>query len=135
MKQGFPVEYWNDNGNNGDKPKKILKGCAENETEFFFQAGQQSVGIESPDFYMQEVPDCSTRDSFNVPEIDITYARTLMQNMGYGIGLDLYDDAGWEASTFLSYNFSYIIGNLNSENTYYLFQNTFCLHTHYLMCN
>jgi peptide/nickel transport system substrate-binding protein len=63
-------------------------------------------------------------DSFNVPEIDITYARTLMQNMGYGIGLDLYDDAGWEASTFLSYNFSYIIGNLNSENTYYLFQNT-----------
>jgi len=62
-------------------------------------------------------------DSFNVAETDIIYARTIMKNLGYGAGLDLYDDAAWEASTFLSYNFSYITGNLNSENTYHLFQN------------
>ncbi len=62
-------------------------------------------------------------DSFNVAETDIIHARTVMQSMGHGVGLDLYDDAAWESSSFLSYNFSYIIGSQRSEETFYLYQN------------
>jgi peptide/nickel transport system substrate-binding protein len=62
-------------------------------------------------------------DSFNVAETDIIHARTVMQSIGYGVGLDLYDDAAWESSSFLSYNFSYIIGSQRSEETFYLYQN------------
>jgi len=61
-------------------------------------------------------------DTLNVATTDIIQARTAMQSAGYGVALDLYDEAAWESSTFLTYNFSYIIGNTVYENTFALFQ-------------
>jgi peptide/nickel transport system substrate-binding protein len=59
-------------------------------------------------------------DSFNVPTTDIIHARTVMQSMGLGAGLNLYDDSVWEASTFLSLNYTYNIGSQIREDIYYL---------------
>jgi ABC-type transport system substrate-binding protein len=61
-------------------------------------------------------------DSFNVAETDIIHARTVMKSIGYGVGIDLYDNAAWKSSTFLTYNFTFILGSMISENTCYLFQ-------------
>ena len=43
-----------------------------------------------------------------------------MQSMGFGVGLNLYDDSVWEASTFLSLNYTYNIGSQIREDLYYL---------------
>lgn len=43
--------------------------------------------------------------------LDLTTAREKMQDAGYGTDLDLDDDAAWEASTFLTYNYSYNTDN------------------------
>ncbi|MFW9968792.1 MAG: ABC transporter substrate-binding protein [Candidatus Odinarchaeota archaeon] len=58
-------------------------------------------------------------DSFNAPVTDIIHARTVMQSMGYGVGLDLYDDGAWQSSTFLSLNYSYNFGNFVREQIFY----------------
>ncbi|TFF90415.1 MAG: hypothetical protein EU548_03125 [Promethearchaeota archaeon] len=58
--------------------------------------------------------------SSDVPTLNITKARTIMQSMGYGTGLSLGDDAGWEAATFLSYNYSYNMGNDIREDIFVL---------------
>lgn len=59
-------------------------------------------------------------DSFNVPETDVFYARNVMQSMGYGVGLDIYDDGAWESSTFLTLKFTYNEGNTVREELYYI---------------
>ncbi|MFX0076652.1 MAG: ABC transporter substrate-binding protein, partial [Candidatus Hermodarchaeota archaeon] len=54
----------------------------------------------------------------NVPVLNVIHARTMMQSMGYGVGLDLYDDAAWESSTFLSLNYTYNFGSATREAFY-----------------
>jgi ABC-type oligopeptide transport system substrate-binding subunit len=46
-----------------------------------------------------------------------------MQSMGYGVGLDLYDDAAWESSNFLSINYTYNFGNTIREPIYPILAN------------
>jgi len=58
-------------------------------------------------------------DSFNVPTTDIIHAREIMQSMDYGDDLDLYDDAAWELSTFMSFNYTYNYGNYVRESLFY----------------
>jgi ABC-type transport system substrate-binding protein len=59
-------------------------------------------------------------DSFNAAVYNITKARLIMQNMGYGIGLALDDDAAWQAQEFVSFNYTYNIGNPIRENIFIL---------------
>ena len=61
-------------------------------------------------------------DSFNVPTTNIIHAREVMQNMGFGVGLNLNDDGAWEASTFLSLNYTYNIESQFREDIYYLLE-------------
>jgi len=77
--------------------------------------GGQAVSAKSP------LPNGITYsdDSFNAPITDIIHARTVMQSMGYGVGLDLYDDFVWQSSTFLSLNYSYNFGNFVREQILY----------------
>ena len=65
-------------------------------------------------------------DSYNVAVTDIVFARSLMQAMGYGVGLDLYDDAAWESSNFLSVNYTYNFGNQFREQLLYSLQDQDC---------
>ncbi|MBD3215567.1 MAG: hypothetical protein GF311_23355 [Candidatus Lokiarchaeota archaeon] len=64
--------------------------------------------------------------SLDVPYLNITHARSAMQDAGYGLGLDpTYggpDDATWRSSSFLTYNYTYNIGNTLRENLLYLLQ-------------
>ena len=59
-------------------------------------------------------------DSFNAATYNITKARLIMQSMGYGIGLALDNDAAWEAQEFVSFNYTYNIGNPIRENIFIL---------------
>ena len=43
--------------------------------------------------------------SYNVPCLDLSYARELMQTMGFGGGFT--SDAQWESATFATFNYSY----------------------------
>lgn len=65
-------------------------------------------------------------DSFNVPVLDLTHARIVMQSMGYGIGFSLVDDTPWlnqEATApFATFNFTYNIGNVFREAILVLLQ-------------
>jgi len=58
-------------------------------------------------------------DSFNIPTTDVIHARTVMQSMGYGTDLGLYDDGAWESSTFLSLTYSYGFGHYIREQLFY----------------
>ena len=54
-------------------------------------------------------------DTFDVPTLNLTRARLVMQSIGYGVGLNVTvdgpDEAVWQSSTFLSVKYSYTIGN------------------------
>ncbi|TFF90416.1 MAG: hypothetical protein EU548_03130 [Promethearchaeota archaeon] len=52
-----------------------------------------------------------SNNSFNVPILNTTKARIIMQDMGYGTSFSLDDDNAWETATFLSYKYTY-----NTEN-------------------
>jgi peptide/nickel transport system substrate-binding protein len=58
--------------------------------------------------------------SFEVPYCNITKARMFMQNMGYGGSWDpTYpgdNESSWTSTTFISFNYTYIIGNDLMEN-------------------
>jgi ABC-type transport system substrate-binding protein len=51
--------------------------------------------------------------SFNLPTLNLTRARLVMQSMGFGMGF--IDDSQWEAASFITLNFSYNIGNVLRE--------------------
>ncbi len=59
-------------------------------------------------------------DTFDVPTLNVTRARLVMQSMGFGVGLNVTvdgpDEAVWQASTFLTYNYSYNIGDAFRED-------------------
>ena len=47
-------------------------------------------------------------DTFNVPTLNLTRARLVMQSMGFG---DMgWIDAQWQAASFATWNYSYNIG-------------------------
>jgi peptide/nickel transport system substrate-binding protein len=54
-------------------------------------------------------------DTFDVPTLNVTRARLVMQSMGFGVGLNVSvegpDEAAWQASTFFSVNYSYNADN------------------------
>jgi hypothetical protein len=53
--------------------------------------------------------------TFEVPILNFSYARQVMQSMGFGVGWNVTpgssDEANWQAATFLTYNYSYNILN------------------------
>ena len=65
--------------------------------------------------------------SFDEASLDVPYARTVVQSMGYGVGLDVTvdgpDEAVWQASSFFTVNFTYNTGNLFREAILILLQN------------
>ena len=58
--------------------------------------------------------------TFDEGELNVSYARTVLQSMGFGGGLDVTsggpDETIWQSSTFLSLNFTYNEGNTFREN-------------------
>lgn len=64
--------------------------------------------------------------SFNVPILNLTHARMVMQSMGYGVGFNLYADTEWvnrEATApFVTYSYTYDIGNTFREAMLVLLQ-------------
>lgn len=59
-------------------------------------------------------------DSFNVAKYNKTKARMIMQSMGYGSTFNLSNDNVWRSAQFVSYNYTYKIGNSLEENIYLL---------------
>ncbi|GAH88446.1 unnamed protein product, partial [marine sediment metagenome] len=63
-------------------------------------------------------------DTFDVPTLNLTRARLVMQSMGFGVGWNVTpgspDEIGWQSTTFLTYNYSYNIGNSFKEDIYVL---------------
>ena len=60
--------------------------------------------------------------SFNVPILNLTRARQVMQSMGFGVGFDVNIDTHWEAASFISFNYTYNIGPQFRENMLVLLQ-------------
>ena len=60
--------------------------------------------------------------SFNVPILNLTRARQIMQSMGFGVEFNVSIDAEWEATSFISFNYTYNIGNTFRENMLVLLQ-------------
>ncbi len=58
--------------------------------------------------------------SFNVATYNVSYARTIMQSMGFGIGFTT--DVEWQAATFATFNYTYNIGNQFREDVLVLLQ-------------
>jgi peptide/nickel transport system substrate-binding protein len=54
--------------------------------------------------------------TFDEPYLNLSYSRLLMQSMGYGIGLNISHDPDWIGKDFLTYNYSYNIGNSFRED-------------------
>lgn len=50
-------------------------------------------------------------DTFDVPTLNFTHARLVMQSMGFGTGFDIYNDAEWvtqeSTAPFHTYNYTY----------------------------
>ncbi len=65
--------------------------------------------------------------TFDEAVLNVSYAREIMQSMGFGVGLNVTvngpDESVWQASTFLSVNYSYNIGNSFREDVLVLLQN------------
>ena len=65
-------------------------------------------------------------DTFDVPTLNFTRARLVMQSIGFGTGFDIYNDAEWvnqESTTpFLTYNFTYNTGSTTREKVSILLQ-------------
>jgi ABC-type transport system substrate-binding protein len=68
-----------------------------------------------------------TNLTFDEAVLNVSYAREIMQSMGFGVGLNVTvngpDESVWQASTFLSVNYSYNIGNSFREDVLVLLQN------------
>ncbi|MHA1479319.1 MAG: ABC transporter substrate-binding protein [Promethearchaeota archaeon] len=64
--------------------------------------------------------------TFDEAELDVAYARGIMQGMGFGLGwnttVDSADEALWEGATFFTVNYTYNIGNNFREDVLVLLQ-------------
>jgi len=64
--------------------------------------------------------------SFEEAFLNLSYAREVMQGMGFGIGLNVTpgssDEATWQAATFATFNYTYNIGNSFREDVLVLLQ-------------
>ena len=64
--------------------------------------------------------------TFDVPILNLSYARQVMQLMGFGIGWNATpgssDESNWQTATFLTYNYTYNIGNNFREDLLVLLQ-------------
>ncbi|KKN19085.1 hypothetical protein LCGC14_0949330, partial [marine sediment metagenome] len=64
--------------------------------------------------------------SLNVPILNLTRARQVMQSMGFGVGFDVNNDTEWvdqeSTSPFAIFNYSYNIGNIFREDMLDLLQ-------------
>lgn len=64
--------------------------------------------------------------TFDEAVTDIAHARTVVQSMGFGLGLNVTvgssDELTWQSSTFFSVNYSYNIGNSFREDIFVLLQ-------------
>ncbi|MFX1588210.1 MAG: ABC transporter substrate-binding protein [Promethearchaeota archaeon] len=64
--------------------------------------------------------------TFNVPILNLTRARMLVQLMGYGIGFNLYDDTEWvnqaTNAPFATFNYTYNFGDTIREDILALLQ-------------
>ncbi len=65
-----------------------------------------------------------TNWTYNVADFNVSKAREFMQEMGFGMGWNTTypgsDDFFWESTTFISFNYSNIIGNNVRESVYSL---------------
>ncbi|MBY9016514.1 MAG: hypothetical protein KGD68_12540 [Candidatus Lokiarchaeota archaeon] len=65
-------------------------------------------------------------DTFDVPILNFTRSRLVMQSMGFGTGFDIYNDAEWinqeNTEPFLTYNYTYNSGNTIRERIFDLLQ-------------
>ncbi len=59
-------------------------------------------------------------DTLDVPILNLTRARLVMQSMGFGIGFTT--DAEWQAASFENFNYTYNIGNDFREDLFVLLQ-------------
>ena len=64
--------------------------------------------------------------TFNVPILNLTHARLVMQSMGFGVGFNISDDTEWinqnATSPFAIFNYTYNIGNSFREDVLVLLQ-------------
>jgi ABC-type transport system substrate-binding protein len=64
--------------------------------------------------------------TFDVPVLNLSRARTVMQSMGFGVGWDVTpdgpDEVNWQTATFLTLNYTYSIGSSFRENVLVLLQ-------------
>jgi len=64
--------------------------------------------------------------SFNVPILNLTRARQVMQSMGFGVDFNVYDDTDWvyqeETAPFATFNYTYNRGNTFREDMLVLLQ-------------
>jgi peptide/nickel transport system substrate-binding protein len=64
--------------------------------------------------------------TFEVPILNLSYARQVMQSMGFGVGWNVTpgssNEANWQAATFLTYNYTYNFGNSFREDLLVLLQ-------------
>ena len=64
--------------------------------------------------------------TFDEAELDLAYARGILQSMGFGVGLnvtvDSSDEMTWQGSTFFTVNYTYNIGNSFREDVLVLLQ-------------
>ncbi len=71
----------------------------------------QAVRLKSP--IVAGIP--YSNYSFNIPDLNYTKAREIMQSMGYGLGLSVTNDAAWVAQAnsapFRTINYTYNAGN------------------------
>lgn len=63
-------------------------------------------------------------DTFNTATTNVAQARTIMQSMGFGTTWDVTDggpnEADWTSAAFVTFNYTYNIGNPIRENLYVL---------------
>jgi peptide/nickel transport system substrate-binding protein len=61
-----------------------------------------------------------SNSTLDYAKFNITKAREIMQNMGFGIGLDTEfpgtDEAAWISASYAAFNYTYIIGLAESQN-------------------
>jgi len=64
--------------------------------------------------------------TFDEAELDVPYARAIMQGMGFGVGWNVtigsINEPDWEGATFATFNYTYNIGNDFREDVLVLLQ-------------
>ncbi len=64
--------------------------------------------------------------TFDVPILNLTHARLVMQSMGFGVGFNLFADTEWinqkATAPFATFNYTYNIGNTLREDLLILLQ-------------